>query len=438
MMTFSKTLVTKSSGKLSVMDSDELEFGNVGGAADNYAEKISPSNLTFGDMNNIYYANVWIRAIVDRIVDRVCNIQPMIKPIYSKIEDEMKDSKDLPDIVKKKIESIQKWIANPNDNNESFTSLRKKVLRDILKYDSAGYEIVRGVKTGDEKIIRLYAVAGDTIKLNPNKKGMLEGNNAYQQIDSGMKKVASWNKDEIIYFVSNPQSGRVYGTSPLESLNQTVIAELNASQYNSDFFKNNATPRIAVMMEKMGMGQASAAMKRFKNWWEKELEGKPHKPIILGTEQGSVKIEKISMSNTDMQFSEYLFWLLIKIMAVYKMQPAIMGISPKDSKPGDIKEQLEQFKIDAIKPQLSLFKEKINTQIIWNKKAIGFDDIYLDFDLEMGDKDAEAKVHKSYLESGVVMINEVRAMIGLTPVYWGNVPYLQNNVAPFGLGNDGT
>jgi HK97 family phage portal protein len=437
MITFSKTLVSKRAGKVSVVPTTELEFASIGTSGKyNYAEKLSTSNLSFKMMNDLYYANVWIRAIIDRIVDRTCNIQPIIKPVQSKIENDVQRKKDLPEEVLTNIETLEEWMVNPNDNNESFSALRKKSLRDILRYDAGCYEIVTGVSNSNP-VIRLYAVAGDSVRINPDKKGMLN-NKAYVQVDADYKEVAKWNKDEMIYFIANPQAGKIYGTSPLESLNQTILAELNASQYNSDFFANNATPRIAVKLKKMGIGQGTAAMKRFKQWWEQELEGKPHKPIIVGTEQGEIDIDKISVTNEDMEFSEYLFWLLMKIMSVYKMQPAILGISPKDSKPGDIVQQLEQFKIDAIKPQLTLFREKFNSQMIMSEKVFGMDNVYLDFDLEIGDKKIEAEVAEKYLRSGVITINEIRSQaLGLTPAYWGNVPYLQNNVAPFGVGPNG-
>ena len=91
------------------------------------------------------------------------------------------------------------------------------------------------------------------------------------------------------------------------------------------------------MMKQMGVGQGTTAMKRFRQWWKDELEGQPHKPIILGTEQGDVAIEKISMSNDEMQFAQYSLWLLTKIMVVYKMQPAILGVGIKESNPGNLK-----------------------------------------------------------------------------------------------------
>lgn len=434
MISFSKTL-SKKATKTSMVIDDDVYYASIGSGDAKYKDKISPSKLTFTQMDNIYYANVWVRAVVDRIVDRVCTIKPIIKPINSRL----KGSKDIPDKTKKNIELVESWIENVNQNNESLSTVRKKVLRDILKYDAGAIEKVSGFEVKgkeDNPTVHLYAVAGDTIKLSPNNKGLLTGN-AYRQVDYSMKEIASWTIDEMAYFIANPQSGRYYGNSPLESLHQTIVAELNASQYNSDFFTNNATPRISVSLKNMGIGQGTVAMKRFKEWWDKELEGKPHKPIILGSEQGEIDIKQISLSNDDMQFSQYMVWLLVKIMATYKMQPSIMGIMGKDSNPGDISEQFEQFKIDAIKPQLNLFKEKINPFVIMHKSGFNMDDVYLDFDFKVGDEKIQAEINERYLRSGVVTINDIRESIGLPRVYWGDVPYLQNNVAPFGVGPNG-
>jgi len=428
MLGFKKNFFVKAE-KLSSIDSREVQFG--GGKTDGdieYPEKIS--TLTFAQMDNMYLANVWIRACVDKIVDRVSDINPLIKPLsYGKAGQPT-------DQTKRNMFALGELITKPNDNNESFdSSLRKKVTRDMLKYDAAAIEIVRETNLATaKKRIQIYAVPGNSIKLNVNEKGMFDKQKSYVQIDFEMKEIASWGMERIMYFMQNPRSNSVYGLSKLESLNQTVTAELYASQHNLDFFYNNATPRFAVLVEGAGTGQADAAIERFRSWWRRELQGQPHKPLLIATEEGNIKFEKVGLTNDEMQFQEYSRWLLTKIMAIYDMQPIVLGVVDVGMGKLNSNEQTKLFKRDAVRPHLKLFSEKFNNQIVFAKSGFGFNDIYLDFDLELDDKREQAEWHEIYTRNGVLTINEIRVRgLGLNPVPWGNVPYLQNNLVPFGI-----
>lgn len=443
MVGFSKSFFVKQlDNKQSSIDSDEIEYGSYSGDR-SYAEKISIKGLSFYQMNMMYVSNVWVRAIVDKTVERVTDIAPLVKPLRKyQGTDYDESSTKLPDDVKKSMDIINEIIVNPNSNNESFTSIRKKVSRDLLKYDAGAIEIIKGADLKNNKrLIEIYAVGGNSIKLNQNKKGLLVDNDSYIQVDKNLKVVTSWSKDKIMYFILNPQADRVYGLSPLESLVQTVTAELYSSDYNLNFFYNNATPRFAVLMEGLGLGQGAAALQRFRQWWDNELRGNPHRPIVIGTEAGKIQFQKVGLSNEEMQFQEYSKQLLQKIMAVYKMQPIILGVESAGNAgvaKANSQEQVRQYKIEAVKPHLTAFAEKFNQQVVFSKSGLNINNAYLDFDLDIIDKKVQAEWNKIYLESGVITINEIRVKgLGMTPVPWGNVPYLQNNLVPFGAGKNG-
>lgn len=430
--------------KQSSIDSDEIEYGSYSGSDKTYAEKLSVQGLSFDQMNMMYISNVWVRAIVDKIVERVSDISPIVKPLKQyKGTNFDENSTKLSDQVKKNMDMLNELIVKPNNNNETFTNIRKKLSRDLLTYDAGAIEIIKGVNlTNNNKNFEIYNVAGNSIKLNPSDKGILpESKDAYIQVDRNLKVITTWSKDSLMYYMLNPQSNKIYGLSPLESLVQTVTAELYSSDYNLNFFYNNATPRFAVLMEGLGIGQGAPALKRFRQWWDSELKGNPHRPIVIGTESGKITFQKVGLSNEEMQFQEYSKQLLAKIMAVYKVQPIIMGVETAGGvgvAKTNATEQVRQFKIEAIKPLMTVFIEKFNNQLVFDEKAMNVKDVYLDFDLDIVDKKEQAEWHEKYLQSGVITINEIRVNgLGLVPVPWGNVPYLQNNLVPFGAGKNG-
>lgn len=428
---FTKSFFIKASGKQSSIDTSEVNIATSRTDSETYAEKVSVSGLTFEQMNSMYLANVWVRACIDKIVNRVAEIEPIVKPVKSADPDTGK----LSDATKKNMEKLSKILSDPNESNEGFGEIRKKLVRDVLKYDAGAIEMVKSLSTGkDGNKVEIYSVPGNTIKINVDEKGKFKDDNrAYLQVDRNRKVVTSWDKDKLMYFILNPQSDRVYGLAPAESLVQTVTAELYSSTYNLDFFYNNATPRFAIMMDKVGLGQGAPAVERFRTFWDQELKGKPHRPIILAAEDGSIKIEKMGLSNDEMQFQEYSRWLLSKIMVIYNMQPTIMGLIDVNMGKLNSQEQTKLFKQDAVKPHLTMMIEKLNQKVIFAKNGLGLSDVYLDFDVDLADKVERAKWHETYMRSGVLTINEIRVQgLGLQPVPWGGVPYLQNNLVPFG------
>lgn len=445
MISFKKSLpidFSKSDVKESVLDSSELGFSSVsrdGDDGSSYAEKLTAKGLTFEEMEMMYFGNVWNRSAIDKIVERAAGVQPLIKPLGLTSDDY--ESGKIPDKIKANLDAIGELLVNPNDNYDTMTNIRKKFSRDVMKYDAAALEIVTGknIISGKKPSVQLYSIAGNQVKINTNSTGLIK---SYKQVTKDLKVVAEWKPNEIIYGMLNPQSDKVYGLSPSESLVQTVTAELYTSNYQLEFYFNNATPRFAVLMEGLGIGQGSAALQRFRKWWNDELKGKPHSPIILGTENGKITFQKVGMNNEEMQFQQYSIWLLNKICAVYKIPPILMGViglgGSTTLSADSFKELNNQFNLEAIKPNLTLFAEKINQQVIFSPNAMNINNAYLDFDLFIGDKRIEAEIHDKYAKMGVLTINEVRTRgLGLPPVPWGNVPYLQNNVAPFGAGKNG-
>src|SRR5574340_513038 len=232
MISFTKSFFYKSTDKKSSIDTPELLFGsnirNIGGTQDkvSYAEKLAVKGLTFHQMRMMYISNVWVRSIVDKIVERVSDINPIIKPVRQITENFDAPQTELDDGTKKNMDLIGEIITRPNSNNESLTNIRKKIARDLLTYDAAAMELVKGVDLSQgKKIVELFAIPGNTIKLNIDKRGVLSDNNdAYVQVDSSLNVVTTWDKDHLLYMMLNPQSDRTYGLSPLESLVQTVTA----------------------------------------------------------------------------------------------------------------------------------------------------------------------------------------------------------------------
>ena len=420
--------------KTARIDSSELDFGRTSGGT-SYAEKLTVKGLTFQQMQGMYEIHVWVRACIDVIGERAADITPLVKPIQFEV-----DSKgQFKDELKRDMDALASVINRPNQNQETFTDFQKKIYNDLHKFDAAAFEIVRS--TFNEGGVELYSVAGKTIKLNKDRKGLFKDRSkAYIQLDPDtMEHVADWPQDKLCYMMKYPQSDKIYGLSPLETLVSTVTADLFAESFNMDFFTNQATPRFAVLFEGLGQGQTNPTLKRMREWWDQELKGKYHRPILLTTEgEGKIKFQKVGLTNEEMQFHQYSKWLLQKVMAIYKVQPIVLGLIDENMGKLNSEEQVRIFKANAIKPLLTLFADKINYSVVWAPAGLNKRSVFLDYDLDLVDKAEQAEWHDKYLQDGVLTINEIRVKgLGLPPVPWGNIPYLQNNLTPFGQSKDG-
>lgn len=393
---------------------------------------VSPINYTL--MYSMYKNNVWIRSIIDKIVKRVVAIPHKVKPVAPKLP-----GKNIPKKIRNQIEEVEEFFINPNERTESFTQIRKKVATDVLLYDAGVFEVIPGVSfiNGIKKVpVRLYSVPGDTIKKRVDKKGnFLDFNKAYvQMVGSKVENVFAVN--EIMYLMQYPKAGSVYGTSPLETLYHTVTAELYAADYNKEFFANNATPRYAVLFKNMGFGEEPGTdkLKRYLEYWDSELRGNPHRPILLGSEEGDIEFKTVNLSNEEMQFQEYSHWLLIKMMSVYGMQPLVMGLVDKTTGKLNSEQQGEQFKQDAIIPMLEIFSTAINELLIWDETdGFGYKDIYLDWHgIDKTDDKKDAEILEIYARMGSITVNEVRERVGWPPVPWGNTAYVNQALIPIG------
>jgi len=429
-MIFSKAISSNSragaDNKKSDIKQDEFSFSpRLGGGSDyTIPEKVIFKELTFDTMYQMYLANVWVRACVDKITRRAASIEPVLKSFLRNPVDEPSKQQ------LKRIETVENLIAVPNNGSVSFSSILQQVFNNILIWDAGCVEIVNN----NNQVVSIFPVSGDSIRKNVDQRGVFRSPDAaYIQKDTGGKVVANFAIDEMFYMMQYPMPGRVYGLSPLESLRQTVTADLYANDFNIQRFKNDATPKIAILFENLGIGQGQPALERLRQWWKNELEGKPHKPILLGSENGSIKFEHFGYSNEDMQFQEFQRWLLSKIMAVYHMQAAVLGIIEINQGRINAAYQEEQFKKDAIIPLLMSFSNAFNTCVLWNQKNYNYNNIYLDWEgLDNVDKQLKAKIHEIYLRQGVYTINMVLRELGMNSVPWGDVPYLLNQMVPFG------
>lgn len=378
-----------------------------------YGYKKRKTTITYAEMYEFYKKNEWIRASVDVISGVASRAKLVVK---AKDKD-----KEVTAEVKQHIEDVEALIDNPNERDETFGDIRKKIIRDILIYDAAAMEIVYD---SDRKPYELYDVSGQLIRLNINKHGYFrDKDKAYMQIQYsawGMQKApVEFSYDEVMYWAMNVNSGEVYGLSPLETLVDSINADNKAAEYNAAFFDNNALTSGILSIP----GLEEKKLKVFSKTWFKRAKGSKnaHKLAIVNNQ--GVDFKNMTATARDMQFIEYQKWILNKIMAIYKVNPFVLGLVDESTGKLNSHEQWTTFIEKAIHPILKAEQYLYNTKLV--RIGFGYNDVEVEFeDLTAAEEQETAELVDKIAKTNVKTLNEMREeYYGLDPVPWGNVPY---------------
>lgn len=370
--------------------------------------------LKFSEMYSFYKRDEWIRTCIDMIVGTCSKVKLEVKPV--------KEEKTIPAETQSHIDEVTALFDNPNGKDESFEMIRRKVLKDVLIYDAGALEIVY---SNDNKPFELYDLPGDRIRISVDKHGYYNKNAFYLiptiKTDTVWeeKNATPFKKEEVIYLMQNPRAGSVYGLSPIESLINSIESDLNASEYNANFFSNNAEPSGILNLPNL----PRAELARFKEQWKRDLKTykNAHKVFLTNIKDG-IQWTKTSESAQDMQFMEYQKWLVQKILSVYKIKPFVLGLIDGTTGKLNSSEQWQAFKESAIDPLLSLESYLYTTKII--NAGFGYNDIKVEFQpIDVKDEVTQAEQATKLVTAKIMTVNEVRKKYyNLPDVPWGDSP----------------
>jgi hypothetical protein len=379
-------------------------------------------------MTQAYEVNEWIRAIVDLKAERVSQVDFFPMPLTSRYN---KGKLEISDSTKKNMEQIATTIMQPNVDLESFANIVKKISKDIDIYDIATVQISKSLNTVSKgSSVGLYSnVSGEEMYVNAKKNGTIPKNKAYVQLRNA-EELASWGKYQMIRFSKSVRAGYANGFSPIATIASSVLGDLGMMNYNLKYFENNARPNIAFIFENLGFGKGQGALQRAKTWYNSEHKGKPHLPLFMGSEKGTISLKEMSVSHKDMEFEKLQLLLLSRIMAVYGMQPMVLGILTDTTGKLNSEVQTEQYKQNAILPAVRLIRDGFNNTLIWNENNFGIKDVFVSAtNLDIKDEKNQSEIDSLYLEKGVITINQVRNRLQMPSVDWGDEPFVPLNYA---------
>ena len=165
------------------------------------------------------------------------------------------------------VEAANLFFQYPDQEHPWGTWMRM-LLEDVFVIDAA---CVYPRLTRGGQLYGLELMDGGTIKrvLDASGRTPLPPDPAYQQVLKGLPAV-DYTREELIYWMRNPRTNKVYGYSPVEQIIMTVNIAIRRQLHQLEFYTEGSVPEaIAGVPDTWNMD----TLVQFQQWWDSLMEG---------------------------------------------------------------------------------------------------------------------------------------------------------------------
>ncbi len=316
--------------------------------------------------------------------------------------------------ARRKVRALRRMLEEPNES-DSFRTLLEQVIEDAL---TGGYGAIEMERTGDpQRPAMLWPVDGSTIRVNAHWDGSSE-TARYEQVPMGrsVEEGIPLRDDQLLYLRMNPRSFSPFGLGPLEVAFETVNEFLSAHRFAGKLAANT------VVQYALWLNEATPTQhERIIRWWQDEIEGTGRVPLIA-TEQKPEVLRFAQGTDADMRLQWQTF--LIRLIAdAFGLPPLLLGLEADVNRSTAAELTDEAFR-SAIAPLARRIEEHLTRDVFG--KCVGWREFEFVFnDLSAADAQTELAMQVQLLQAGVLTVNEVRAMRGLSALDDGGKAPLQ-------------
>lgn len=287
-----------------------------------------------------------------------------------------------------------------NFDGDDLTKFVEKLTDDCLAFDQGTFEIVRGRKQSLDNVVEFYAIDGGTIRIaDPNREAKeINGQKPkyVQIIDQQIREeFYSWE----LGFCTRNQKTNIksggYGKGELEILINTVTDLLNASMYNSNYFRIGSNPKGILRVKNMN----TTRIEQFRQEWLADMVGvkNSHKMPIIDAD--TLDFINTQQSNKDMEYHKYMEFLIKIACAIFKISPEEIGFPLEGTGHGNLgggdnKTELEYSKSKGLKPLLRSIQTWINKYIVGPKTNYKYEFVFVGFNQKTEREELEDDIKK--------------------------------------------
>nr|DAG10725.1 MAG TPA: Portal protein [Bacteriophage sp.] len=330
---------------------------------------------------------------------------------------------------KKKISKIVDFLEKGGwtdkwDNVDSLQEFVSKIMSDSLTLDQLAFEMVRNrmwelqkFRAVDASLIRFL----DSV--DPRQR---EGFEQYRFKGHLPRYCMVWEemilhnpitKGPILYYpwelgfgIRNKTSDvrrNGYGVSELETLVNIITWILWGFSYNANFFSQGSQPKGFINIKNPNI--SNSTLQEFRQAWTQTMAGvyNSHRtPVINGIDLEWVDLQKLS--NRDMEFNEWIKFLIIMTCSVYRIDPSELGFNFKESQQifgqDGQRERLKHSREKGLKPLL-IFLQGVITKYIVSELDENYEFAFTGIEVE--DEEAQVKLDSEKLSSGMVSMQDI-------------------------------
>lgn len=328
-----------------------------------------------------------------------------------------------------KIEYIIKFLENGglNDkwvNYDTFQDFGRKIVFDSLTLDQLAFEITRD---RGWNLARFRAIDASLVRLldsvDPRYRDEFE---RYRFKGYLPRFCMSWQGQilqnptthesvvfypwELGYGIRNKSTSiyrNGYGTSELETLVEIITWILWGMQYNGNFFSKGSQPKGFINIKNGNIDNAT--LNEFRQAWTQTMRGvgNSHRtPIMQGIDLEWVDLQK---SNRDMEFTEWVKFLIVITCSVYRIDPSELGFQFKDQTQifgqNGQHERLNHSRDKGLKPLLIFLQNIINHYIVDEMFDGEFEFAFTGIEIE--DESKQVELDKKKLDGGMVSMEDI-------------------------------
>ena len=350
-----------------------------------------------------YEDNVYIRMVINHIIDSVVKTDWSIVGVDEKKEPPEATIKEVTDFFNGK-----KWT-------ESWKSGLRRMLPDLLLYDcgvlikvfgKSEYDEEGNLENKDAKPVEIMSRDGRSFLKDQTLYGTVL--RYYQYTWMGIQgKPIAFDSNEIIYLQMRPQSRSPYGVSNLEVIKSIVDYLTSSINANRKYWENGFFP--GGHLDHPDIVDIDELKKRAQLYKEQlKGEGNYNKWLITS---GGVKVTPLQFTNQQMSWLQSSEYFARIVFSIFKVPGSELGFTEGQNRATGI-QQSQIYKSKGVQNVLDLLEDYINREIIWKHFS---EDVEFVFDrsLDLQDLKIRTDIDHVQITDGVVTINEVRKRDGL-------------------------
>lgn len=353
-----------------------------------YNQNLAPRALepvSFSHLRTLADAYDLMRLIIETRKDQVSRMRWNVK---------YRDPKKQPD---GRTEAINAFLRTPDREHDWDTWIRALV-EDMLVIDAA---TIYPRKTRGGDVFSLDLIDGATIKrvIAEDGRTPLEGP-AYQQVLKGVV-AGNFMPGEIMYRVRNWRVHRIYGYSPVEQVITTVNIALRRQMYQLQYYTEGNVPEALIGVPE---SWTTEQIRQFQDYWDALMEGNTAKRRHAKFVPGGMEYQPTKDSVLKDMYDE---WLARIVCFAFSVSPNAF-IAQVNRATAEVSQ--EASLAEGLGSVLTWIKGTMDAVLTQHFNA---PDLEFDWVEEVNmDPEVKARVHKAYIEAGVLTADEVREELG--------------------------